>query len=421
MDDFTELLGSEDLFNLRLSSRFLRNQSHGTFVRRYFNRRVHLLTQRSLDCLLEIGSNDTFRREIRTIVFDRRTITDSLSDVLSDVLHFNTRYAAISHHFAESQFLYETGTITDYLRRILVNMTECRSISIDDFSGHSWGRASLERATGYRAVCFWADLAEPRRNLYDFIAFRSVMDAMSLSSARITAFNVSPTFPSRALLFHGEDESEQRIDNSTWATALTALDFRMFMASPTFHVEHITLFANRFANLKYLSLASIPWGLGMHGGGYEYGIQTQLRNLDSLSRSLRLPQLRSLTLERFVCMPESLLELLYAHRDTLTELSLYIVGISTQTGGSWSSLLVMVRDRLDITRLRLRYCSVAHPINHAPDYYDSNSVYYESESGRSHIVEVEINGPGSLNRLISGLKELGSLREYPDHRLMAIR
>ena len=81
----------------------------------------------------------------------------------------------------------------------------------------------------------------------------------------------------------------------------------------------------------------------------------------------------------------------------------------------------MVRDRLDITRLRLRYCSVAHPINHAPDYYDSNSVYYESESGRSHIVEVEINGPGSLNRLISGLKELGSLREYPDHRLMAIR
>ena len=110
------------------------------------------------------------------------------------------------------------------------------------------------------------NLSDPIRNHYDFIAFRSVVDAISLSNARITTFGVTPTFPSRALLFHGEDEHEQRIGNSMWTTTLTALRLLVFMVSSMFRVEHITEFANRFANLKSLSLTSSPWKLGLYGG-----------------------------------------------------------------------------------------------------------------------------------------------------------
>lgn len=55
-----EQLGCDDVFNLRLSTRYLRNSSLDFFIHRFFRRRVHLLSLASLLALLDISHHPLF-------------------------------------------------------------------------------------------------------------------------------------------------------------------------------------------------------------------------------------------------------------------------------------------------------------------------------------------------------------------------
>ena len=67
MRNVAEYLDTEDLQNLRLSSRYLRDGSLYTFARRRFRHRRHVVNLESLECLPAISRHAEFGHAIRTV------------------------------------------------------------------------------------------------------------------------------------------------------------------------------------------------------------------------------------------------------------------------------------------------------------------------------------------------------------------
>ena len=117
----SEYLESEDLFNLRLSCRYLRECSFSRLIERYFHTRVHMLTLRSLETLLEISCHPVFGPSIRTLVIGERGDRPSVEEL---------------------GFLQASGVITGYLTQILGNAVGCRTVAFDAMYPKPWGCAA---------------------------------------------------------------------------------------------------------------------------------------------------------------------------------------------------------------------------------------------------------------------------------------
>ena len=305
--------------------------------------------------------------------------------------------------------MHETGLITTYLREILENAKRCQSIGINDYCVRPWGKATLERETQSRASWSWSSLQSinSRRNEYDFRALRSIMDALSRSNTAITTFSLVPARPSRALQLHGSPTYEARLTQSRWMCGLTTLYFQMFVSSPSFRVEHVTEFINRLPQLQNLTLVCLPWEIHLWEGSFDAGIYQQLHEFVILSGQMRVRCLRCLRLERFKSLSSSLIAIFEAHRATLREISLHAVAMISRTSVSWQSILEVLRDRLEISKLHMHHCSVARDVRYFSNhglYHGGRGIFFQNISGESHIFEVVVHGAGSLNRAIEGLR-----------------
>jgi hypothetical protein len=87
---------------------------------------------------------------------------------------------------------------------------------------------------------------------------------------------------------------------------------------------------------------------------------TRLRRtgFQALIRALSLQNLRILRLGGFDCFSNDLILLFDKHQNTLREIVLNDVNISTKPEGSWKKLETMLGDQLQITRLEIVGCNV---------------------------------------------------------------
>ena len=124
VDMITSYLESDDLSRLRLSYRSLCECSLFRFIQRYFHTRIHVLTQHSLQALLEISRHPVFGPSIRTLGVSRRFIT--CIGWLAPEVEGNLE------RVEEAQFLQDSGLITVYLTKVLANAVGCRTVMLND-------------------------------------------------------------------------------------------------------------------------------------------------------------------------------------------------------------------------------------------------------------------------------------------------
>ena len=394
MGKITQYLDSEDFFNLRLSCLVVRSRTEPAFLRRYFWVREHLLTRPGLQALLDIATHPKLGRVIRAIIINPRTISDENLDI---------DHPAIVQHFAQCDEIYPTGIMIFFLREALVSAIGCDTFIMDDISPeNSWGRASLERATGQPATCSWDALIE--RNEYLGLAQRHAMYALMDSGRTICALGLNPALPTTAFEFY--DEEALRLGNSNWVTMLEDLQMKLFVAYPTFRINHITNFVNMFVRLQHLRLACNPFGYGLLDE--DASPDSQVAKFRDLARDVELPCLQSLKLEGFKCVPADLMVLLYQHRVTLTQVFLHRIGLSGSTGLSWQWVLGGIRQELQVQRLCLDHCAIVRPprffSNHMT-YHGGTPIYFHDATRLSYDIEVIVTTNGSLNRLRQWLKE----------------
>ena len=167
----SEYLEGGDLFNLPLSCRYFRECSFSLLIERYFHTRVHMLTLRSLETLLEISRHPVFVPSIRTLVISANPVRDVVSgkpvgDDDNDDTESNeqspkppTSIPAIREsnrqYIEELGFLEACGVITGYLTQILGKAVGCRTVTFGAICRMPWGyaaRGSPEHAARVRRL-----------------------------------------------------------------------------------------------------------------------------------------------------------------------------------------------------------------------------------------------------------------------------
>lgn len=152
-----QYLESNDFFNFRLSSSYLRESTRALFIKLYFRTRTHMLSQHSLMNLLHISHHPIFSRSIRSVIITTNHLTP---DGLSDDPYLPTSWTERNSHIPvtinkKSYFEYyirqnsfrQSGLDTTYLSEILANAIHCRALVLSG-RDQPWGAAFLKRKTG---------------------------------------------------------------------------------------------------------------------------------------------------------------------------------------------------------------------------------------------------------------------------------
>jgi hypothetical protein len=385
----SEQLGCDDILNLRLGNRFLRDSSLMFFINRFFRRRVHLLSRPSLLVLLDISRHPFFGPSIKTVVISPDHLTP---DRLHDELHSSPYWdwapdsqsakerEEYQRRIIEQNYFQLTGLDTAYLTRISLNASNCRSVFVDDRE-RPWGAAITKRETGlYPSSSIESDYSK----IYLRKTVLTVFTAVSASEVPITTLGIKNgnervhVHPRMLLL------PASCLDHVPWVATLTMLQLTLdpgYEDVPQIWSKPLGEFIMHFPHLECLDLY--------------FDTRVEQPSFNVLSQAIHLPRLRSLKLAGVNCILEDLLNLFSNHRSTLREICLEIVGISSRTGGSWETLLAEIRDRIQITRFKMMQCDV-----------DGEDVCFEEYGiDQAYVIDVMGEDPRLLDRLINGIKK----------------
>lgn len=160
--------------------------------------------------------------------------------------------------------------------------------------------------------------------------------------------------------------------------------------NPYFWAKLLADFIMRFFNLESLDL--------------HFDTRVEKSGFHALSQILNIPHLQTLELAGIDCLPEDLFNFFHVHCHTLREIGLHIVRISTETGGSWQSVLASIRDRLNLTTFSMVDC----------DMDDEDICFGEGDRNISRHIKVTGGDPRSMNHLMKGLRKgVMNFAEYP--------
>ncbi|KAJ6117893.1 hypothetical protein N7523_005764 [Penicillium sp. IBT 18751x] len=384
-----ENLESVDLLNFRLSSRHLRQGSLSCFIKRYFRERIHLLDQHSLSTLLQISSDSRLGPEIRKVVISPdHFVPNPVSDETFPPPYWMmwtsnspgpVEKKGYEKYVDEQEYTRETGLDIAYLTQIVKNANNCQAIMLDD-QNRPWGAATVNRNTGHfpTSSINW-DYSRKflKRAIHVIIAALTAGEAQTTSLELCTGLERPHVHPSMLVFppFY--------LDHVPWVVTLTSLRLTMdpdYGENPDHWAKLLADFVMRFPNLDTLDLY--------------FDTRVDKSGFHALSQILNIPHLQTLELAGIDCLPEDLFNLFHVHRNTLREIGLHIVGISTETGGSWHSVLALIRDRLNLTTLRMVDC----------DMDEEDICFGEGDRNISRHIQVVGGDPRPMSRLIEGLR-----------------
>ncbi|CAI7667898.1 unnamed protein product [Penicillium crustosum] len=280
----------------------------------------------------------------------------------------------------EQNYLRLTGLDTAYLTRVFRHATNCRSVFLDD-RHQPWGAAIIKRETGlYPSSCIESDYSES----YLKKAVHAVLAAMTASEVPITTFAINNG--NERLHVHPKMLLPPAfyLDHVPWVATLSMLQLVLnpgYEDVPQVWSKPLGEFIMLFPKLECLDLY--------------FDTRVEQPNFNALAQAIHLPRLRILKLAGINCLPEDLLMIFNNHRNTLREISLNVVGISSMTGGSWETLLAKIRDRFQITRFKMMQC----------DADGSDLCFEEYNVDRSFAIDLKGGDPRLLDRLINGIKK----------------
>ncbi|KAI2739161.1 hypothetical protein DTO013F2_9436 [Penicillium roqueforti] len=353
-----QYLESNDFFNLRLSSSYLRESTLALFIKLYFRTRTHMLSQHSLMNLLDISHHPIFSLSIRSVIITTNHLTpDGLSDEPYLPTSWTERNAyfpvtinkkSYREYYIQQNFLRQSGLDTTYLSEILANAVHCRALVLSD-RDQPWGAAFLERETGVYPT---SRMEQGYSKIYIQQVTHVIIAAATASGVSIETFELNAGLGRAAMDPSVLKFPELHLTRLPWAATLTSLKLLMGPdndGDPHIWTKPLADFILLFPRLEVLDLY--------------FDTRLQQKGFQALSQALSLPNLLILRLGNVDCLSEDLLLLFGTHRNTLREIVLNLVGIGTKTNGSWQKIVTMLRDQLQIMKLEIVGCDVdGHPI-----------------------------------------------------------
>ncbi|CAG8901554.1 unnamed protein product [Penicillium egyptiacum] len=341
-------LESRDFFNLRLGSLYLRDSTFALFLKLYFRTRTHMLSRHSLMKLLDISHHPILGPSIRSVVITTNHLTpDGLSDepYLPTWMERNVypidkkRYR---EYYIQQNSFRQSGLDTTYLSEILANAVHCRTLALAD-RDQPWGAAFLERETGVYPT---SSMENEYSKIYVQQVTHVIIAAATASGVSIEKFELNAGL-GRAMNPSVLRFPELHRIQLPWAATLTSLRLLMspnYDEDPHVWSKPLADFISLFPRLEVLDLY--------------FNRRLQQAGFQALSQALSLPNLRILRLGGFDCLSDDLLLLFGIHQNSLREVVLNHVGISTRLDGSWQKLVTMLHAQLQITKLEIVGCNV---------------------------------------------------------------
>lgn len=340
----------EDFLNLRLTCKDLNSKPFSQFLGCYFKIRYHMLERQSLHNLLEVSAHPVFGPALHTLEICVDHLTedppsfhpgtwDSPGNWLlggeSSVETIVNR-EAYERCLEDQKHLGECGLDTAYLTRALINLSNCKTVYIND-TNRPWGAASQKRKTGV----FPTSCMGPIESIdYFKRTIRVVLTAIIASQISLDRLEISPGFNREAispemLPLWPDICLGQPLSQLTHVTSLALMINPKTRLRSNEWTQDLLNFIGLFPALKEFSLCF-------------YGRDEDGR-LGSLSTSLRLQFLQVLSITAADCAEGDLATLFLNHKDTLREIHLDSIDIIGGKG-SWTSLECTVEEKLSIEK-----------------------------------------------------------------------
>jgi hypothetical protein len=202
-------LETEDFLNLRLTCKDLNSKSFSQFLGCYFKIRYYMLDRQSLHNLLEVSAHPVFGPSLHTLEICVDHLTEdppfyhpgtwispgdwalgAESDVEAVV-----NEEAYKRCLEDQKRLGECGLDTAYLTRALINLSNCKTVCVND-THRPWGAASQKRQTG---VFPTSSIGHVESVDYVKRTVKVVLAAIIASQVSLDLLDISPGFNREAM------------------------------------------------------------------------------------------------------------------------------------------------------------------------------------------------------------------------------
>jgi hypothetical protein len=242
-------------------------------------------------------------------------------------------------HLEDQRYMMESGLDTAYLTHALAALPNCKAIGFTS-NGWPWGAISQARQTGlFPTSSTWM----PESLVFAKRALKVILAAVIASRIPLEELDISDTSNITSDMLAIPERCSQQIQSR-----LTGLEYLTLSVKPQTGPRwagSVLEFITAFPALARLEL------LLVYQGSDKY------IRITSICESLHVQALRCLMIGGASCTENELALLLLRHRDTLEEIEL--LGVDIMTGGSWQSLLHIIRDELSINYLAIMHCKYA--------------------------------------------------------------
>jgi hypothetical protein len=345
------------LCSLRLASRDLNAITLPGFSKRCFETRFVMLQQYSLDNLVDISRHPVFGPAVRTLTICIDHLTEWPADTIPIYFGDSVRRHELvpwsaeqsprvssadmdpdgyKRRLEEQKHLLESGLATIYLAEAMAALHNLRAVVVDN-AYRPWGATTLTRQTGFLLTNVIVSGSS-----IEFVkhALRAIVTAIAANNRRLFSLDIAPAswdilhgdgIGPDMLVFPSPVVEYVRSYSISIASLTLLLCPRSRRTSPAGYVADLMGFITLFPNLRRLAL--------------EFDPRDTHSNFPELSRTLRLPHLRSLSLRSIQCTEAELAEFLLGHKSTLEHAYLSAVDIMCKREG-WQSLLTTIGDEV---------------------------------------------------------------------------
>lgn len=243
---------------------------------------------------------------------------------------------AYKRYLEDQKYLGECGLDTAYLTRALINLSNCRTVYIND-TNQPWGAASQKRQTGVFPTSSMGHV-ENVDSIKRTVGV--VLTAIMASQVSLDLLEISPDFNREAvspemLPLWSDISLSQPLSKLTLVTSLTLMINPETRSNSNAWTQNLLNFIGLFPALEELLL-------------YFYLCDESSR-ISALSTSLQLQFLRVLRIDSANCVEDDLATLFLNHKDTLREF--YLDGVDIMEGkGSWTSLECIIKEKLSVEK-----------------------------------------------------------------------
>lgn len=343
-------LETDSFFNLRLTNRDLCRKTFRHFLARYFTTRYQMLSRHSLRNLLQISTHPAFASSVRNLEICVDHLTSDIPanhpgtwDCPGDWesrcesgLKAIVNGQAYKCCLEDQKRLQACGLDIAYLTLALINLSDCKSVSISD-THQPWGARSRKRQTG---VFPTSNMGHKDSVVFVRHTVQVVLSAVILSKIRLDYLGIYPGY-NRYALRPELLPLQREISLSRPIPQLSLITYLFLMIDPE-NVEKPDSWLRDFLSFLELFPALKQFGLCFHP-------RDEVRRLRSLSTSLRLESLEFLSLAEADCSENDLASLFRNHEGTLDTIHLDMVDI-IDGEGSWASLECIVRNELSVEK-----------------------------------------------------------------------